>query len=253
VQLDICDEGNYLTCTHCEVTERSRGFNCSINELETGCCRVLLFDLGGKGIPPGAGPLFLINYSVAEAAPTGECRSLAPEKVKMVNESGTPFASSEITSVAGRFCYASSVLPSTTTSTITSWSWQQAYGEMWGEKKGETVSVLRFFRDHVVAHSEAGRSYISLLYDHSPEMMMLLQNPLLSAATGELLTELLPAIRAVNEGTRVKLSPHTVAKSVALLQHYEMNASPQLQMIINKVRGEVEGGALFRQLKIEVE
>ena len=64
VQIDVCDVDNYLSCTACETTERTSGFNCAINEIEAGCCRVLLFSTGRSFVEEGTGPVFTINYNM---------------------------------------------------------------------------------------------------------------------------------------------------------------------------------------------
>jgi len=48
VSVDVCDVDDYLSCTGCEVTERASGFLCFTNELTSGCCRVVLLDMGGR-------------------------------------------------------------------------------------------------------------------------------------------------------------------------------------------------------------
>ena len=83
VQIDVCDVDNYLSCTACETTERTSGFNCAINELEAGCCRALLFSTDRSFVEEGTGPLFTINYNVLAEAPLGECRDLYTENTKI--------------------------------------------------------------------------------------------------------------------------------------------------------------------------
>jgi len=172
--------------------------------------------------------------------------------VKVLGETGTPLPSSDITSVAGKFCFTS--LNSTTTMSISdAVSWQRAYEALWGEKKGETLSLLRTFRDNVLTHTEIGRNYISLLYNHSAEILRLLHNPLLSIATGKVIDELLPAIHAVLEGRSATLSRFTVENILSLLNQYERGASPDLKTAIREIKSEVRGGELFRQVKIGIE
>ena len=102
VTMDVCDVDDYLTCTGCDLTERSSGFDCIVNELEDGCCRVVLFPTGGL-IEGGTGPIFTIAYDVSEGAPEGECRGLNPGNVDVAE---SEFNSAlYVNSVSGQFCF----------------------------------------------------------------------------------------------------------------------------------------------------
>ena len=82
IQMDICDEGNYLTCTGCETTARASGFDCVFNELQYGCVRIMIYSLEGDLIDVGTGPLFSINYDVVDEAPSAECINLTYRRSK---------------------------------------------------------------------------------------------------------------------------------------------------------------------------
>jgi len=112
VQMDICDEDDYLTCTECDTTERTSGFSCSTEESEDGCCGVIFFSLGGDSIDKGAGEIFTLTYDVSSEAPSGECKDLNPNEVKVSDENQQPL---DVTSESGKFCFVTS---STTTTTI---------------------------------------------------------------------------------------------------------------------------------------
>ena len=114
IQVDICDVDDYLTCTGCDTTERTSGFSCSTEELDSGCCRIILFDLSGYSIAEGTGPAFTIQYDISEGAPGDECRDLDPEEVKVLGEDGE-IPSENVTAESGRFCFNGSVTTSTTT------------------------------------------------------------------------------------------------------------------------------------------
>ena len=78
VQVDICDGDDYITCTECELTERTTLFDCQVNELEDGCCRVIIFSNSPTGlINPGectiAKVVFEENYTLTE------CKALTLE------------------------------------------------------------------------------------------------------------------------------------------------------------------------------
>ncbi len=104
VQMDICDGGDYLTCTGCESTDRTPDFLCETNELFNGCCRMILVSLTGDSIEAGTGSIFTLSYDVSEEAPVGECRDLNPEGVIIVDENKEPSDIGSI-SIPGEFCF----------------------------------------------------------------------------------------------------------------------------------------------------
>jgi len=70
----------------CEPANRATGFWCNVNELDTGCCRVLFVNNQGTLIEKGTGAIFTIKYDVSDDAPGGECRDLDIENVKVADE-----------------------------------------------------------------------------------------------------------------------------------------------------------------------
>jgi len=104
VQLDVCDEGDYLTCTGCEAEyTRAEFFSCSTNELEDGCCRVILVSDSGLLIDEGTGTILTIRYDVSEDAPGG-CKDLTLVNAKVSDEVEDPLALCELE--PGEFCFA---------------------------------------------------------------------------------------------------------------------------------------------------
>jgi hypothetical protein len=101
IQMDICDDGNHLTCTGCETTNRASGFDCGSNELSNGCARIILYSIGGDLIDAGIGPIFSLNYDVADGAPSMECVNLTPLETKASDENNNPV---DATAEAGEFC-----------------------------------------------------------------------------------------------------------------------------------------------------
>ena len=100
IQMDICDQGDNLTCTGCETTARSSDLQCISNELSNGCVRLVLISLEGDLIDVGTGPLFSLSYDVADDAPS-ECISLTPEGTKVSDENTSPL---NATTEEGEFC-----------------------------------------------------------------------------------------------------------------------------------------------------
>jgi hypothetical protein len=101
IQMDICDDDNYLTCTGCETTARTSDFQCATNERESGCVGIILVAFGGDSIDAGTGPIFSLNYDVADGAPSTECINLTPGETKASDENNDPVGA---TTEAGEFC-----------------------------------------------------------------------------------------------------------------------------------------------------
>ena len=102
--MDICDEDDYLTCTGCETTERTPDFFCKTNEFENGCCRMILLSLTGDSIDIGTGPIFTLRFDVSEKVPVGECRTINPEGIIIVDKNLEPMDIRSI-SIPGEFCF----------------------------------------------------------------------------------------------------------------------------------------------------
>ena len=116
IQMDVCDGDDYLSCTECETTERTSGFLCSTEEQANGCCRLILFDLGGGSITEGKGSVCTIKYNVSEEAPSEECTNLNPEELSMRDENEQLL---QVTAEPGEFCFSASSTTTTTTTTTT--------------------------------------------------------------------------------------------------------------------------------------
>lgn len=166
VQMDICDEGDYLSCSECEVTERSTGLICETNEVD-GCCRVLLISLSGDLIEEGTGSIFTLEYNVSEEAPVGDCIDLSLEKEKVSGESGE-ISPEEVAVESGKFCFLAS--STTTTTTICPCMMKEIYS-----KNSEEVKLLRNFRDQVLSKTQSGRELIRLYYQLSPAVVKLIE------------------------------------------------------------------------------
>ena len=127
--------------------------------------------------------------------------------------------------------------------------WPMAYDKMWGEKKGENLSLLRAFRDEVLSESEMGREYIFMLYNNSLEILILLiMDPSLTKETKEVIDELLPGIQSLLEGKKMILSRETKAHMEVLLNRLEKRAvSRRLKKALKKVRKDLRKGKIFKQ------
>jgi len=113
VQMEVCDEDNYLTLVTCVTTDRTAGFLCRASESSTGCCNVTLFTMYPTvTIAEGSGPIFLLNYRVSEEAPSGECRNIETANSVVTDPAGTPL---EAIASPGEYCF-SAELPECTVS-----------------------------------------------------------------------------------------------------------------------------------------
>jgi len=67
-QIDLCEHtDDCLVCVDCELTERTQLFDCAVNELDNGCCRVILFSKHPGGvINPGECDIVTIVYEIKD-------------------------------------------------------------------------------------------------------------------------------------------------------------------------------------------
>jgi len=89
IQFDLCeydmadDPVDCMTCTDCELTERTTPFDCAVLELPNGCCRVLLFCKNPScAINPVLSNIATIVYEMHELSP--ECPGMAC--IKQISE-----------------------------------------------------------------------------------------------------------------------------------------------------------------------
>ena len=155
-------------------------------------------------------------------------------------------------------------------------AWPMAYDKIWGAKKRENLSLLRSFRDEVLAESEVGREYTFMLYNNSLEILILLiLDPSLTKETKEVIDELLPGIESLLEGKKtrkkkkavidkllsgkqslrkskkISLSKEQIANIESLAKHFDKKAlSPKLKRAIRRVRRDLRKGILFKQFDI---
>jgi hypothetical protein len=104
----ICDEEDYLSLMRCEITERTAGYMCRAGESNNGCCSVMLFSTTGDVIEEGTGPIFTLQYVVADGAPSGECRTLTTENVEATDSNGDLL---QVISSQGEYCFAGEAVP----------------------------------------------------------------------------------------------------------------------------------------------
>jgi len=143
------------------------------------------------------------------------------------------------------------VYTETTTTTSISLLWPMAYDKMWGAKKYENLLLLRVFRDEILLNTEVARGYISMLYDNSFEIaILLLQEPLLTAQTREVIDEILISVESLLYNDEMEISQDIMNNFITLLDQFETKASPKLKTAISKLKRDINKGEIFKQLGI---
>ncbi len=183
----------YLSCTACGTTGRTTGFECMVNELDGGCCRVILANLTGGLIEEGTGSIFTIKYTISSSAPEGACIDLNPEGVQVADENGDPLPSDDVVSEPGEFCFVSTTTTAASTTTTVKESpclVRKIYSE-----NSEEVEFLRNFRDHILSKTPSGRELIRLYYQLSPAIVKAVEeNEALREEVKKIIDKTLPLI-----------------------------------------------------------
>jgi len=87
------------------------------------------------------------------------------------------------------------------------------------------LSLLRLYRDQILASTKTGRSFVASLYSHTDDILRaLLENPELAIDAGRLLYANLPSVQKVVSGETVAL--HEVENIIAFLSALEQQLGP---------------------------
>ena len=117
---------------------------------------------------------------------------------------------------------------------------------MWGEDREQKLSLLRAFRNQLVARNEVVRHYVSLLYQHSSEVAgIFIKNPLLCLEISKLVEALLPSIDSFFETEQLSLTAGQKDTLESFLNQFELEAAPELKGIIQNLIMDLKGGSLF--------
>jgi hypothetical protein len=72
IQFDLCDSPDCMTCIDCELTERTTMFDCVVLELDSGCCRVIMFCKNpGCAMNPGLCNIVTVVQQMKDPLPEG--------------------------------------------------------------------------------------------------------------------------------------------------------------------------------------
>ena len=135
---------------------------------------------------------------------------------------------------------------STTTTEPSSNSWKLAYAMMWEEESEQKLSLLRTFRNKLMARNEVVRNYVSLLYQHSSEVAgVFIKHPSLCFEIRKLFEVLLPSIESFFETEQFSLRAGQKATVESFLNQFELEAPSVLKGIIRNFRKDLKDGRLF--------
>lgn len=156
MQLEICDEDDFIVCDDCQVQGRASSFLCDLEEQLNGCCGMVLVDTTRGGLAEGSGPVFTVDYTISTNAPGGTCKGLYVQEEKIADDNQQPM---DVTSEPGEFCFSGST---TTTPCLSK--------EIYGENSQET-QLIRSIRDNVLSKTREGQELIKLYYQWSPAIV----------------------------------------------------------------------------------
>ena len=117
---------------------------------------------------------------------------------------------------------------------------------VWEEDSTQKLSLLRAFRNKLVARNEVVRNYVSLLYQHSSEAAgVFIKNPLLCLEIRKLVEVLLPSIESFFETEQFSLTAGQKDTVETFLNQFEREVTPELKGIIQNLRKDLRDGRLL--------
>ncbi len=126
--------------------------------------------------------------------------------------------------------------------------WSNVYHSMF-RGDGESLSLLRKFRDEVLLPHQQLNNYVNLLYKNSDEIAaLLLENPFLTDRAEELISELLPRVRNALRGEEITISRDEAESFELFLDQIATDASPRLKNAIRKTKNFLRNEETFKRL-----
>jgi hypothetical protein len=114
--------------------------------------------------------------------------------------------------------------------------------------EGNSLNLLRRFRDTVLSRSDATKNYSSLYYEHAQEVSaMLVADKSIRAQALEIIAEGMPVIRTLVQGNKVLLNRGLIRKIDDLLAKMSENASDSLKPALAAVRADIREKKIFTQ------
>ena len=107
IQFDLCEysaglPNDCMTCTDCELTERTSMFSCAAFELSNGCCRVILFSPEGGVVAPGLCDVVTVVYEPSEECLDQTCTVQVPDNIVVSDNDGIKLPASGL---RGQVCF----------------------------------------------------------------------------------------------------------------------------------------------------
>jgi hypothetical protein len=122
--------------------------------------------------------------------------------------------------------------------------------------KGESdhLGLLRNFRDSTLNRTEKGKEYIDLYYVYASEISLIMMNDSeVKSRMERLLHQLLPLVTPLMERGDVIFTSEIKDEIALLLDECEAEGSPFLKAAMKRIRKELNGGALFKDMGFEIE
>jgi len=222
-------------------------FDCSLNELYPDDANATVHQL--PDIEPTTTTM---PATVPTSTSSSSSTTTTMPATVTTSTSSSSFSSSTTTKIKPTPITTTSSTSITTTTTI-SLLWPMVYNEIWGVKKDENLSLLRGFRDRILADNWLGRDHIFMLYNNSREILVLLtQNPSLTEETKKVVDKMLPGIQSLLDIGKMIISKKQLADLESLLTRLETKASPKLKTAIRKLKRDIDRGEIFWQLGITI-
>jgi len=120
-----------------------------------------------------------------------------------------------------------------------------------GDQKQQTL--IKEFRDEILARHEKGITYTNLYYINSPEVtLIILSNEDIKAFARKILIELLPVVTALLEKGEAELSQQLIDDMDTLLNAVAHKASSKLREVIKMAKSDLIKKEIFKDLGIKI-
>ncbi len=242
VQVQICDEENFLSATGCETIGRASGFDCSAYEnKKTGCANIVLFSMDPL-IVEGEGPVAAVSFDVSDNATLGECVSLTanfgpdPEIGRsagaIADENNQPL---EVEADPGEFCFKTPCVIS----------------RILGDDNNSS-NLLREFKKEVLLKSKAGEKLVGFYYQHSSEVLEIaVKHPEIKTHIKKVLIGMLPAVKQITDKGNITINTCKMKEISRLCDMLSEKAGTQLKQDIQKLQNDLNKEEIFSKLGIK--